>query len=395
MEWLLAFVESCWIVTVQMAPYLLLGFLVAGVLSILVSPSWVERHLGGRGLGAVVKASVVGVPMPLCSCGVIPVSAGLRRHGASRAAASSFLLSTPQTGVDSIVVTWSLLGPIIAIVRPIVAFATGVIGGGLTAVFDPEPLPPGELEAAAEEAGACGEEGCSAEHEHDETADEAGGPAALAGECTDACCDPDHPMADRGRLVRSLHYGFVSLPQELGPALIVGILLAGLMSSLVPEDYFAGLLGCGIGSMLVMMLIGVPIYVCATASVPIAAAFVAKGVCPGAALVFLIAGPATNMATLAALWRVLGRRAAILYLATVAVSAVTAGMLLELLGRWYEGIGARAFLMTEAAAETLGPWETASAVVLVLLLAWATVVQLRRRWRGAAGHGHADAGGAG
>ena len=121
-----------------MAPYLLLGFVVAGLLSVVVSPEWVERHLGGNGFGEVVKASLFGVPLPLCSCGVIPVAASLRRHGASKGATTAFLLSTPQTGVDSIAVTWGLLGPFLAVVRPVAAFITGIFGGGLVQAFNGE-----------------------------------------------------------------------------------------------------------------------------------------------------------------------------------------------------------------------------------------------------------------
>ncbi len=149
MDWVLTFAAASWSVFGAMAPYLLLGFVVAGVLSVVISPEWVERHLGGRGLAQVFKASLFGVPLPLCSCGVIPVAASLRQHGASKGATTAFLLSTPQTGVDSIAVTYALLGPFLAVVRPVAALVTGVFGGGLVQAFDRDGEPAPANPAAA------------------------------------------------------------------------------------------------------------------------------------------------------------------------------------------------------------------------------------------------------
>ncbi|MBU0716963.1 MAG: SO_0444 family Cu/Zn efflux transporter [Planctomycetes bacterium] len=329
-----------WQVLGQMAPYLLLGFLVAGVLSVAISPAWVERHLGGRGMGPVFKASLFGVPLPLCSCGVIPVAASMYRHGASRAATTSFLLSTPQTGVDSIAVTYALLGPVFAIFRPIAALITGLVGGGLVQWFG------GPSEA-------------NATNESQPTS------------CTDACCTG--PQGHR-TFVRVLNYGFVILPRDIGLALLVGVFLAGAMAALVPQDSLNAYLGGGLLSILLLMAAGVPVYVCATASVPLAAGFMHMGASPGAALAFLIAGPATNAATFTTIWKVLGQRAAILYLTTVAASAVVCGLLLD----WLVPT-AHAMLPTlgnhiHAAAE--GAWfYNAGAVVLLAVLAfsyWAT-----------------------
>ena len=284
-----------WLVLGQMSPYLLLGFLVAGVLSVCISPEWVERRLGRRGLGPVLAASLFGVPLPLCSCSVIPVSASIRRHGASRAATTAFLLSTPQTGVDSIAVTYALLGPVFAVFRPVAALLTGVLGGVLVMFF-------GEKDRAA-------------------TLEQ---PRPNA--CSEACCAGRH---NRGPLPRSLHYGFVTLPRDIGPALLIGVLIAGAMAAFVPRDQLYAYVGGGILSILLLMAAGVPVYVCATASVPIAAGFMHMGASAGAALAFLIAGPATNAATLTTVWKVLGRRTAALYLLTVAAGAIICGLLLD------------------------------------------------------------------
>ena len=299
---LLNFLSETWLVLTQMGPYLLFGFLVAGILSVYIDPEWVERHLGGRGMLPAVKAALFGVPLPLCSCGVIPVSTGIYRHGASRSATTSFLLSTPQTGVDSIAVTYALLGPVFAIFRPVVALLTGIVGGALVQLAD--------------------DNGANAAPENVTETDS----TSTADNCDcDSCEDVDNPS----KIGRVLKYGFINLPKDIGSALLIGILIAGVMAAVVPPDYLGGLIGGGIVSILILMAAGVPVYVCATASVPIAAGFMHMGASPGAALAFLVAGPATNAATFTTIIKVLGKTTAIIYLSTVAVSAVVSGLFLN------------------------------------------------------------------
>ncbi len=337
MDLLLNILHQTWLTTAEMAPYLLFGFLVAGILSVFVSPELVERHLGGRGLWPVTKASLFGIPLPLCSCGVIPVGASLRRHGASRGATTSFLISTPQTGVDSILVTYSLLGPVITIFRPIAALLSGLLGGVLASAFGESRTPSAE---AAEDS------------------------------CNDGC---DDVPQDGPRLLRALRYGFLTLPQDIARALIVGLVIAGVISALVPDDFFAGMLGGGFTPLLLMLLLGIPVYVCATGSVPIAAALLLKGVSPGAALVFLMTGPATNAATITTIWKVLGKRTAMIYLGTVAGTALLTGALLDVA---IDSIDARVGM---AEHSMLPHWiDTASAIILLALLGYA----LLARWRG-------------
>jgi len=331
-EQLQQFLESLWDIVGQMSPYLLFGFAIAGVLNVLIAPARVERHLGGSGLWPVVKASAFGVPLPLCSCGVIPVGASLRRHGAGKGATTAFLISTPQTGVDSVFVTFSLLGPVYAVFRPIVALISGVVGGGL-------------VDAVAGD-----------ENTH-----------TTNGDCQDECCE------DRGQrhwLLRILRYGFVVLARDIAAALLIGLIVAAVITTLVPDDFFAdqlgGILAGGIGAMLIMMVLGIPVYVCATASVPVAAALINKGVSPGAALVFLMTGPATNAATIATVWKTMGRRTALVYMLTVAATAVGAGLLLDL---FFE---VRNISPKPMDMEMLPEWATiACTVVLLVVLAYA------------------------
>jgi hypothetical protein len=217
----------------------------------------------------------------------------LYKHRASKAASVSFLLSTPQTGVDSIFVTYSLLGPLFAIFRPVAAFVTGVVGGVLVNYFDRS----------------------SAVIQDNQQS------------CEDECC---HSAPKNNKLIRALRYGLVSLPRDIAKPLVVGLIIAAFISALVPNDFFAEKLPAGLISMLVMMLLGIPVYVCATASVPIAAAMIMKGLDPGAAFVFLVTGPATNAAGIVMIWKMLGRRTALIYLLTVAGCALAGGLLLNL-----------------------------------------------------------------
>ena len=218
------FCWQSWLVVLEMAPYLLVGFALAGLMSIWISPAWTERHLGGRGAGPVIKATLLGIPLPLCSCSVIPVVASMRRHGASRAAATSFLLSTPQTGIDSIAVTFALLGPVFALFRPIAAIVTGLLGGMLVLLAghgktDQNDLPPN---------------------------------------CTDSCCSGDR---SRPWWLRAAQYGFVTLPRDLAWPLLAGVAIAGAIAALTPINYMHEHLGSGIGAILLLMAAGIPLYI--------------------------------------------------------------------------------------------------------------------------------------
>jgi len=311
MEVLTDILWQSWLVLGQMAPYLLLGFLVAGVLSVCVSAAWVERHLGGPGLYPVGAASLLGVPLPLCSCGVIPVSASIRRHGASRGATTAFLISTPQTGVDSIAVTYAMLGPVFAVFRPVAALITGVVGGVLAQLADRSPDDPTGNRAGPQPT--CGS-GCTGDADVDNA--DGGGRSGASRENV---------------VARALRYGFVTLPRDIGSPLLVGVGIAGLIGALVEPNQLEPWLGAGVWSILLVMAAAVPLYVCATASVPIAVGLIHLGASPGAALAFLIAGPATNAATITTIWRLVGRRVTLTYLATVGTSAVVGGLVLDAL----------------------------------------------------------------
>ena len=347
-------ITAGWQILGQMAPYLLFGFLAAGILSVYILPEWIERHLGGTGAGPVLKASLLGVPLPLCSCSVIPVAASMHRHGASKPATAAFLLSTPQTGVDSIAVTYALLGPVFAIFRPIAALLTGLVGGYLVQLFDKKEAEPSSDSVA---------------------------PATC---CAEPCClekDKKSPLR------RMLSYGFVTLPGDIGPALVIGIVIAAVISALVPQDHLAMYLGGGVLSIVLLMAAGVPLYVCATASVPLAEGFMHLGASLGAALAFLIAGPATNAATFTTIWKVLGRTSAILYIITVAVSALGFGLLLDYLipmaQQTLPALGAEGHEHAQGSA-----FADIGAIVLLVVLAGAYVLGRREKAKQHNHHSH-------
>ncbi len=300
-EWLADIPAGFWSVLSEMAPYLLFGFLMAGVLSVFVSPALVERHLGGKGLWSVVKAAAFGVPLPLCSCGVIPVSASLRRHGAGKGATTAFLIATPQDGVDSIMVTYGLLGGVYAIFRPIVALVTGIAGGAIVNIADGNDAPQKVSNAGG--------------HDH-------------------------FTENDHGRIRRIFTYSFDTLPRDIGRALLVGLVLAAVISAVVQPNELRKLVAPGIWQMLILMAAGIPVYVCATASVPLVYALIVAGVSPGAAFAFLMTGPATNAATIATVWKVMGKRTTIVYLGVMLVGALVGGLLLDQLITGEQIVGA-------------------------------------------------------
>jgi uncharacterized membrane protein YraQ (UPF0718 family)/copper chaperone CopZ len=351
-------VLESWGVLGEMAPYLLFGFLMAGILSICISPEFIERHLGGRGFGPVVKAALFGVPLPLCSCGVIPVAASFRRHGASRAATTSFLLSTPQTGVDSIAITYALLGAAFAVYRPIIALATGLLGGLLVILFSRSNGRNGAVEEAPPE-------------------------------CHESCCSEEG--SKRNIVWRALEYGFVTLPRDIGLPLLGGVVIAGAITAFLPADELKPYLGGGVLSILLMMALGIPIYVCASASVPIAAGLIHAGASPGAVLAFLIAGPASNAATITTVWKLLGRRTVLLYLLTIIISAVGAGLLLDWL---LPAMQIKVPDLNETCHEAMkGGWAPASCAILLLaVLAYSYAATYRQKKQGTEevveGHSH-------
>ncbi len=321
-------VEGAAAVFISMAPYLLLGLVVAGALRQWMKPEWLERHLARNDARSVIKAALIGAPLPLCSCSVLPVAISLRKAGASRGATSAFLIATPETGVDSVSVTWALLDPIMTVVRPIGAVLTAILTGGAVSLFasgaaqdDPQP-DAGPQQRGAPSGAAC----CSVEVEescHPSGSEASGAPGA-----------PEAAAPRRGFLRETLRFAFVDMLDDLAGLLLVGMLVSGLISAAIPASFFELPVAQGFSGLLLMLVVGIPIYVCAAASTPIAASLVLKGLSPGAALVFLLASPATNAASLVAVSRTLGRRALLIHVGMLAATTLALGWFVDRLYPW-------------------------------------------------------------
>lgn len=320
----------------QMSPYILLGFILAGVLHVFVRPSTMVRHLSGRGAKPVIKAALLGVPLPLCSCGVLPTAVSLRRRGASNAASTSFLIATPQTGVDSIAATYSLLGLPFAVIRPLAALVGAFVGGMAVDRFD-----------ASSQTTACN---------------------------VDKVADEPVPATFVGKLIEAVRYGLVDMVASVGKWLVIGLVVAALITVAVPDSLFTGLADYPLLAMLAVVAVAVPMYVCATGSIPIALSLMAKGLSPGIAFVMLMAGPAANFASIMILGRTLGRRATAIYVASVVVTAIAFGLAIDML--LPEGMFLPGFVQT-ASCHTVGLslFDGICSAVLALLLIYAAVRQ--------------------
>ena len=282
--------KELFVILTEMAPYLMLGFFFAGLLHLLFPKKRVRKYMGQNNFRSIFNAAMLGVPLPLCSCGVIPTGISFYKHGASKASTVSFLISTPQTGVDSIFVTYSMLGLPFAVIRPIVAFVTGLFGGMVTKKVDPETN--------------------DKNLQNNENGDEL-------------------PEGFLPRIKEMFRYSFIEFLQDISNWLIIGLLIAAIISVFVPNDFFADRIPNDFIGMLVILIISIPVYICATASVPVAAVLMLKGLSPGAALVLLMAGPATNAATITMIGKVLGKKSLIGYLGAIITGALLSGLFID------------------------------------------------------------------
>lgn len=279
---------------IEISPYLIIGFFFAGLLHVLLGEAYIKKHFAVSGAMASVKAAVFGVPLPVCSCGVIPLAESLRRDGASKSATMSFLVSTPSSGVDSIFATYALLGPVYAVFRPIASFVSGILVGIVTHWLEPDEAP--------------------------------GSSAAVTAGVKD--------KKERKKSFKEVFvYGFRVIPSEIAKWLIIGVVIGGAISALVPADFGSRYLSSPLVSYVVILLISIPIYVCATGSIPIAASLIAKGVLPGAALALLIAGPATNTVTISFLYKKMGTKITAVYILSIVAVSVASGLLFDWIWR--------------------------------------------------------------
>lgn len=323
----------------KMSPYLLLGFLLAGVMHAFVPSSLYRRYLGGSSFRSVINAAILGVPLPLCSCGVIPTAMSLKKEGASKGATVSFLIATPQTGVDSIIATYSLMGLPFALLRPIAALVTALFGGQMVNWLDKKDLPD-------------------------------------AAESIPEASESKKTLMQK--VIGVFRYAYVDMMQDIGRWLIVGLVVAGLITVFVPESFFALFADNSLLSMLIVLAFAIPMYLCATGSVPIAVALMMKGLSPGTALVLLMAGPAVNAASMLVVGKVLGKRTLIIYLISIILGAIAFGLGIDYLlpREWFTMPIAQ---MTDCCGSSGGWFNIACSIALAVLLLNAMIMRFRRK----------------
>jgi uncharacterized membrane protein YraQ (UPF0718 family) len=346
------FLNICWDILVDSSVWMLFGFFMAGLLRAFVPTDLVARHLGRERRGNVFKAALFGVPLPLCSCGVIPAAAGLRRQGASKGATASFLISTPETGVDSMAVSWALLDPLMTVLRPISAFLTAMLTGLLIDAVEKETAPSLVLTPPASPS-SCAAGGCS-------------------------CAAKPVAASWWNRFMDGQRFACNDLLEDIAPWFALGILVAGAITVYLPEDLGQILPGGGMTSMLAMLAVALPMYVCATASTPIAAALALKGFSPGALLVFLLAGPATNAATIVMVSRLLGRKPAVIYVVSIIVATLACAVAADAVYLWL-GFEIHAWL-GETGGDQHGLVSILAALVMLAMLIRASGRILVRRF---------------
>ncbi|WP_034538780.1 MULTISPECIES: permease [unclassified Bacteroides] len=320
----------------EMSPYLLLGFLLAGLMHSFIPGWYYTKFLAKKSFRSVINAALFGIPLPLCSCGVIPTAMSLRKEGASKGAVASFLIATPQTGVDSIIATFSLMGLPFAIVRPIAALLTAVFGGAMVNTTDDSKEKPVETSDKHND------------HKHEGFID---------------------------KLREALEYAYIEMMEDIGKWLVIGLVIAGLITVFVPAEMFAIFNGNTLASMLLVLCIALPMYLCATGSIPIAVALMMKGLTPGAALVLLMAGPACNFASMLVIRKVLGVRTLITYLASIIVGSIAFGYMIDYLQ--FNGIVNFLEHLTyqqACCAEGDGWFEWACTILMILMLINAIVL---------------------
>ena len=326
MDYVMRFIKEIAIFYNEVAIFLLFGFAVAAVLHVFFPESLIRRHLGKDSLGSVIKATLFGIPLPICSCGVIPVATSLKNSGASKGATVSFLITTPQIGADSFLITYSLLGWVFGVFRILASMATGFFAGLFVNLFGK---------------------------------DDQGSLLPMA------VNQVEETMGERAR--NTLHYVEYELLGSIANAMLVGFLIAGLIAVFIPDGFFQVYMGSDFISMLIMLVIGIPMYVCASASTPIAASLIMKGMSPGAALVFLLTGPATNAIGIAALTKVVGKKSTMIYLLVIAVLSLFFGYLLNI---FVNSMGFNNIIMLHH-TDMMPQWlKLTGSVMLSIMLGW-------------------------
>ncbi len=301
MEYIIEFFTALLDLSNAMAPYILFGLAFAGVLHELVPETLVTKHLGKENIGSVIKSTIFGIPLPVCSCGVIPLATSIKKSGASKGATLSFLISTPITGIDSILATYGMFGWVFTLYRVFTSMVIAMVAGILTNIFTKETSNK-DSSVTEEEVISC---------------------------CSDSACSSEDEEKRGFSFIKAMKYAFVTLLGDIAKPLLWGLILGALITIAIPKNLSDILIEYSWLSYVIVIIIAVPMYVCATASLPIAAALMLSGVSAGAAFVFLSAGPATNTVTIGVVKKMLGTRSLYIYLGSIIIGSLVFGLGLD------------------------------------------------------------------
>ncbi len=352
MDYVINVLQSTGNLLLDSSIYILLGLAVSGFLRVFLNPDSISKHLGKGRFKSIFKAALLGIPLPLCSCGVLPAAAALKKQGANNGATTAFLISTPESGVDSISVSYALLDPLLTVSRPVAAFFMAMAAGITENFLHYKESKTENNFSTASATDCCG---------HD---DDRG--------CSNAA---DINSGIINKLKTGITYAFRDVWKDLAGWFFTGLIIAGFITALIPDEFINRFLGGGISSMLLMLLIGIPLYICATASTPVAAALILKGISPGAALVFLLAGPATNVTSLTVLTGILGKKTTAIYLGTIALFSVAAGLVVDQIYN-IMNISPQAIIGT--ASEGVPFWAKFGGTVILLLISVRPLTEIFR-----------------
>lgn len=330
----MSFLDALWKYLIASSPYLLFGLFISGATYQFLTVDRIKKWLGGKSFLNVVKAALIGVPLPLCSCSVIPTAVTIRKSGASKAATSSFLIATPESGIDSISLTYALMGLPMAIIRPIAAFLSAFLAGALQLLFNTE-------------------DSLGIEKQEHSTPS-----------CKKNCSKPVANKSFFNKFIDSFKYGFGNLLNDISLWLAIGIIAGALIEYLVPQNFFLSL--SPTQSRMAILIVGIPLYICATASTPIALSLILKGMSPGVALILLLVGPATNISNIAVLQKYIGKKGILLNIIAIIIVALIMSYVVDYFFlETFQGQGSFGQLHQH---ENISWWEKASAITLSLLI---------------------------
>lgn len=358
MNYIEEFFSNLFLLLDAMSIYIMVGLLIAGVLKQLIPEDFISKNLGKDSTGSVIKATLFGIPLPVCSCSVIPIAQGLKKEGASKGAVQSFLISTPITGVDSILATFSFFGLLFTLFRIISSVIIAICVGLIQNIAEKKEKvvkPQFFTTSVQKKEESCCSSSCGCDSEHEEKEEES---------CCGASCGCSSEHKKGFSLKAVFKYAYVTLFEDMVKSLSIGLILGALFTTFVPKEYSSILFENEILTYFVILIVAIPLYTCATASLPLAAAFMLQGMSAGAAFIFLTAGPATSAVTMSVIYKMLGKQSLIIYVSTIALLSLVFGFMFDSL------FGTLEVLNIKQAEEGTNILNRVSSILMLLLIGY-------------------------